>query len=181
MRGLGFECVGQDVKLVDDVSLRVALKEIEAAGCDSLVMLQPSMGNGQLALSLAKSVAGADCSVGYAGQRPADGKVSLYWLVGQHLWASMMREAKHPFEFVYGDPDDAAVKATLVKAMLAHTAAVLKTGKVGMVGTHAPGFVDLQVKLVCPAEVTWAAVASTSLPQFIDRVRGVDARPFVRM
>ncbi|MGA8782983.1 MAG: hypothetical protein WB567_19670, partial [Terracidiphilus sp.] len=131
MRGLGLECVGQDVKLVDDASLRVALKEIEAAGCDSLVMLQPSMGNGQLALSLAQLWPGP-IILWATPERPGDGKVSSCSLVGQHLWASMLREAKHPFEFVYGDPDEATVKASLVRAIaLARTVAVLKSGKVG--------------------------------------------------
>ncbi|MGA8629778.1 MAG: hypothetical protein WB573_05500, partial [Terracidiphilus sp.] len=175
MRGLGLECVGQDVKLVDDASLRVALKEIEAAGCDSLVMLQPSMGNGQLALSLAQLWPGP-IILWATPERPGDGKVSSCSLVGQHLWASMLREAKHPFEFVYGDPDEATVKASLVRAIaLARTVAVLKSGKVGMVGTHAPGFVDLQVNSFVLQKSLGIQLHPLSLPQFIDRVRGVDA------
>jgi len=175
MHGLGLECVGQDVKLVDDASLRVALKEIEAAGCDSLVMLQPSMGNGQLALSLAQLWPGP-IILWATPERPGDGKVSSCSLVGQHLWASMLREAKHPFEFVYGDPGDARVKSSLIRAIaLARTVAVLKSGKVGMVGTHAPGFVDLQVNSFVLQKSLGIQLHPLSLPQFIDRVRGVDA------
>jgi len=175
MRGLGFRCVGQDVKLVDDVSLRVALKEIEAAGCDSLVMLQPSMGNGQLALSLAQLWPGP-IVLWATPERPGDGKVSSCSLVGQHLWASMMREAKHPFEFVYGDPDDAKVKASLLRAVaLARTVTMLKSAKVGMIGTHAPGFVDLQVNSFVLQKSLGLQLHPLSLPQFIDRVRTVDA------
>jgi L-fucose isomerase-like protein len=175
MRELGLECVGQDVKLVDDASLRVALKKIEAAGCDSLVMLQPSMGNGQLALSLAQLWPGP-IVLWATPERPGDGRVSSCSLVGQHLWASMLREAKHPFEFVYGDPDDAAVKARLIRAIvLARTVAALKCGKVGMVGTHAPGFVDLAVNAFTLQKSLGIQLHALSLPQFIDRVRGVDA------
>ena len=175
MRGLGLECVGQDVKLVDDESLRMALKEIEAAGCDSLVMLQPSMGNGQLALSLAQLWPGP-IVLWATPERPGDGKVSSCSLVGQHLWAAMLREAKHPFEFVYGDPDDAAVKETLVCAIaLARTVTMLKNAKVGMIGTHAPGFVDLAVNAFVLQKSLGLQLHPLSLPQFIDRVRQIDA------
>jgi L-fucose isomerase-like protein len=175
MSSLGLECVGQDVKLVDDASLRMALKQIEAAGCDSLVMLQPSMGNGQLALSLAQLWPGP-IVLWATPERPGDGKVSSCSLVGQHLWAAMLREAKHPFEFVYGDPDDAAVKRDLLRSIaLARTVTALKSGKVGMVGTHAPGFVDLAVNAFTLQKSLGLQLHPLSLPQFIDRLRQVDA------
>jgi len=175
MEDLGLVCVGQDAPIVDDMTLRERLKDIEAAGCDSLVMLQPSMGNGQLALSLAQAWAGP-IVLWATPERPGDGKVSSCSLVGQHLWASMMREAKHPFEFVYGDPDDARVKKTLLQAIaLARTVTGLKSAKVGMIGTHAPGFVDLAVNAFVLQNTLGLQLHPLSLPQFIDRVRLVDA------
>jgi L-fucose isomerase-like protein len=175
MAELGLKCVGQDVKLIDYASLRVALKDIEAAGCNSLVMLQPSMGNGQLALSLSQAWPGP-IVLWATPERPGDGKASSCSLVGQHLWAAMLREANHPFEFVYGDPGDAQVKEALLRGIaLARTVTVLKNAKVGMIGTHAPGFVDLAVDAFVLRNSLGLQLHPLSLPQFIDRVKQVDA------
>jgi L-fucose isomerase-like protein len=170
MEKLGFKCVGFDAPVIDDVTLRAALDGIRAAGCDSLVMLQPSMGNGQLALSL--SQAWPEPIVLWATpERPGDGKVSSCSLVGQHLWASMLQQSGHPFELVYGDPDDALLQTELVRAVaLAQTAVRLKNAKVGMVGTHAPGFIDLAADPFLLRKALGVQLHSLSLPQFIDRV-----------
>lgn len=170
MEKLGFKCVGFDAPVIDDVTLRAALDGIRAAGCDSLVMLQPSMGNGQLALSL--SQAWPEPIVLWATpERPGDGKVSSCSLVGQHLWASMLQQSGHPFELVYGDPDDALLQTELVRSVaLAQTAVRLKNAKVGMVGTHAPGFIDLAADPFLLRKALGVQLHSLSLPQFIDRV-----------
>jgi L-fucose isomerase-like protein len=170
MEKLGFKCVGFDAPVIDDVTLRAALDGIRTAGCDSMVMLQPSIGNGQLALSL--SQAWPEPIVLWATpERPGDGKVSSCSLVGQHLWASTLQQTGHPFELVYGDPDDALLQAELVRAVaLARTAARLKNAKVGMVGTHAPGFIDLAADPFLLRRMLGVQLHSLSLPQFIDRV-----------
>jgi L-fucose isomerase-like protein len=170
MEALGFACIGFDAPVIDDVTLRAALERIRAAGCDSLVMLQPSMGNGQLALSL--SQAWPEAIVLWATpERPGDGKVSSCSLVGQHLWASMLQQSGHPFELVYGDPDDSTLRAELVRAVaLARTGARLKNAKVGMVGTHAPGFIDLAADPFLLGQTLGVQLHSLSLPQFVDRV-----------
>jgi L-fucose isomerase-like protein len=133
-------------------------------------MLQPSMGNGQLALSL--SQAWPEAIVLWATpERPGDGKVSSCSLVGQHLWASMLQQSGHPFELVYGDPDDSTLRAELVRAVaLARTGARLKNAKVGMVGTHAPGFIDLAADPFLLGQTLGVQLHSLSLPQFVDRV-----------
>ena len=96
---LGFTCVGQDAPVVDDVTLRSALGRIQDRGCDALVMLQPSMGNGQLSLSLAQHWSGP-ILLWATPEKPGDGKVSSCSLVGQHLWSSILRQAGHSFELV---------------------------------------------------------------------------------
>jgi L-fucose isomerase-like protein len=170
MEKLGFRCIGFDAPVIDDVTLRSALDGIRTAGCDSLVMLQPSMGNGQLALSLSQAWPGP-IVLWATPERPGDGKVSSCSLVGQHLWASMLQQSGHPFELVYGDPDDAVLQAELMRAVaLVRTAARLKNAKVGMVGTHAPGFIDLATDPFLLRRALGVQLHSLSLPQFIDRV-----------
>ncbi len=174
LQSLGFNCVGYDLPVLDDATLRVALERVRAAGCESLLMLQPSMGNGQLALSL--SQVWTDPIVLWATpERPGDGKVSSCSLVGQHLWGSMLRQANHPFELVYGDPDDAATRASLVQALnLARTAARLRNAKIGVIGTYAPGFIDLAADPFLLRRSLGLQLHALSLPQFIDRVKGLD-------
>jgi len=172
---LGFKCVGQDAPVIDDTTLRAALEGIAAAGCDSIVMLQPSMGNGQLALSLSQAWPGP-IVLWATPERPADGKVSSCGLVGQHLWASMLRQANHPFELVYGDPDDAILQAELLRAIaLSRTVQRLKSAKVGVIGTYAPGFVDLAADPFLLRRTLGMQLHALSLPQFIDRVKRIDS------
>jgi L-fucose isomerase-like protein len=170
---LGFTCVGQDAPVVDDVTLRSALGRIQDRGCDALVMLQPSMGNGQLSLSLAQHWSGP-ILLWATPEKPGDGKVSSCSLVGQHLWASILRQAGHSFELVYGDPDDASVRVELVRAIkLSRAIARLRNAKIGMVGTHAPGFIDLAADPFLLHRSFGAQLHALSLPQFVDRVHKI--------
>lgn len=174
LQSLGFTCIGQDAPVIDDATLGAALKGIQAAGCDSLLMLQPSMGNGQLALSLSQAWTGP-IVLWATPERPGDGKVSSCSLVGQHLWSSMLRQAHHPFEFVYGDPDDDATRQSLVNAIaLARTAARLSSSKIGVIGTYAPGFIDLAADPFLLRQKLGLQLHALSLPQFIDRVNHFD-------
>jgi L-fucose isomerase-like protein len=174
LESLGYKCVGQDAKMIDDQTLNEALAGIRAAGCDSLVMLQPSMGNGQLVFTLSQAWEGP-IILWATPERPADGKVSSCSLVGQHLWGSMLRQAGHPFEFVYGDPEDTQVKAGLKRAIaLARTVAQLRGGKVGMVGGYAPGFVDLAADPFVLRKTLGMQLHALSLLQFVDRVNKID-------
>lgn len=171
---LGFKCIGQDAPMIDDQTLHAALEGIRAAGCDSLVMLQPSMGNGQLVFTLSQAWAGP-IVLWATPERQGDGKVSSCSLVGQHLWGSMLHQAGHPFEFVYGDPDDAEVKAKLVRAIaISRTAMQMKSAKVGMIGSYAPGFVDLAADPFVLRKTLGMQLHALSLLQFVDRVNKID-------
>lgn len=170
---LGHVITGADAPVVDDATIGVALDAIERAGCDALVMLQPSMGHGQLALTVAQRWTGP-VVLWATPERPGDGKVSSCSLVGQHLWASVLRQAGHPFEFVYGDPDDTSVKADLSRAIaLARTVRNLRHARIGVVGTHAPGFIDLAADPFLLRRTIGVQLKPLSLPQYIERVHTV--------
>jgi L-fucose isomerase-like protein len=173
LKSLGYATVGADEPVVDDATIKAALEALRAAGCQALVMLQPSMGHGQLALTVAQQW--PDPVVLWATpERPGDGKVSSCSLVGQHLWGSSLRQAGHAFELVYGDPGDKALRAELVRAIaIARTAAVLRGAKVGVIGTHAPGFIDLAADPFLLRRTLGAQLHPLSLPQFIERVQGI--------
>jgi L-fucose isomerase-like protein len=173
LASLGYKCIGGEAPVVDDVTIAAALDKIEQANCQALVMLQPSIGHGQLALTVSQRW--ADPVILWATpERPGDGKVSSCSLVGQHLWASALRQAGHPFEFVYGDPDDAAVQSELVRAIaLSRTAAQLRFSKVGVIGTYVPGFIDLAADPFLLRKSMGIQLQPLSLPQYFERVHGL--------
>ncbi len=173
LKDLGFTCVGADHPVVDDATLHVVLQKIHPAKCEALIVLQPSIGNGQLALTISQHW--PDPVVLWATpERPGDGKVSSCSLVGQHLWASVLRQAGHPFEFVYGDPADSSLRADLVRAVaLCRTFGRLRRGKVGVIGTHVPGFIDLAADPFLLRRSIGIQLHPLSLPQYIERVRAI--------
>src|ERR1035441_1921968 len=98
---LGFACIGADDLVLDDETVNAALDAIEREQCRALLVIQPSLADGQFALTVSQRW--QDPIILWATpERPGDGKVSSCSLVGQHLWASILRQANHSFEFVYG-------------------------------------------------------------------------------
>jgi L-fucose isomerase-like protein len=98
-------------------------------------------------------------------------------LVGQHLFASICRQANHPFELVYAGPEGASgsMEGNLLQAVaLASAAKHLRQDKVGVVGTHVPGFIDLAADPFLIHQTFGLQLHSLSLPQFIDRVNNVE-------
>ena len=75
--------------VVDDYTIIAAIEQITRAGCDSLVVLQPSLGNGQLAFTVMQQW--QKPVVLWATPERADGpaKASSCSLVATHLWAAM--------------------------------------------------------------------------------------------
>lgn len=140
-------------RAVDDTSLAGALAELRGAGVDTLVLGQPTIGDGRLASALAH--VWSDPIVLWATpERPGADRVTACALVGQHLFASVLRQLHRPFEIVCGPTHDPGTKATLADAVrLVHTACALKRAKVGLVGGHAPGFSNLHVE---PAQLSRA-------------------------
>jgi len=173
LQDLGFTCIGADSPVVDDATLHAVMQQIHQAQCEALVVLQPSIGNGQLALTISQHW--PDPVVLWATpERPEDGKVSSCSLVGQHLWASVLRQAGHPFEFVYGDGEEAAVRSDLARAIaLCRTFGRLQKAKVGVIGNHVPGFIDLAADPFLLRRSIGIQLHPLSLPQYIDRVRAI--------
>lgn len=127
-------------KAVDDASLRRAFSACQAAGCDAVVLLQTTMGDGRLAPTLAQLW--PDPLILWATpENPEGDMISSCSLVGTHCWASVLRQMRHGFELVYGDCDDAAVQERFAQAVrLATTVRRLRTMRLGLVGGQAPGY-----------------------------------------
>lgn len=178
LKGLGFTCYGADKPVLDDESIHAAMDEIGRVKCQALIIIQPSLTDGQFALTISQRWSGP-VILWATPERPGDGKVSSCSLVGQHLWASLYRQANRPFEFVYGDPD--AVHNDLLRAIsLVSTVTRLRRAKLGVVGTHVPGFIDLAADTFLIRQTFGTQMQSLSLPQFIERVNNVSTEAIER-
>ena len=93
---MGYESVGADVPVVDDATIGAAIARIRQANCDALVVLQPSLGNGQLSLAVMQQW-GMPVVLWATPERQESEKASSCSLVAQHLWASIFRLSNHPF------------------------------------------------------------------------------------
>jgi L-fucose isomerase-like protein len=104
-------------------------------------------------------------------ERPGDGKVSSCSLVGANMFGSIFRQAHRPFELVNGDPDDKALQHDLLRA-IALTSALQRISrmKVGMIGSFAPGYVDLSADPFLLHKTFGLQLHALSLPQFIERL-----------
>lgn len=174
LTGIGCQLTGAESPVIDDQTLVAAIARIRASGARTLIVLQPSLGNGQLAVALTQHW--TDPVVLWATpERTEAEKASSCSLVGQHLWASVLRQAGRPFEFVYGHPANETVRTTVRTALaLCSAPARLKTSKIGVVGTHPPGFIDFAADPFVLRREIGVQLQPLSLPQFIDRVRAVD-------
>jgi len=174
---LGLNVIGADAPVNDDVTVQEAMDKIIAADCCALIVVQPSIADGQFAFSIAQRWPGP-VILWTSPERPGDGKVSSCGLVGQHLFASIYAQAGHPFELVYGNPDGDldASRADLLRAIaLSNTVLALSRAKVGVVGSHVPGFVDLAADPFLIKKTFGLQLHTLSLPQFIERVGNVGA------
>lgn len=173
LASLGLGAVAKE-RAVDDASLEEALARLRAAGANTLVVAQPTIGDGRLAPALGR---GWDAPVllWATPERPGADKVTACALVGQHLFASLLRQHRRPFEIVYGPTNDAETKTALADAArIVHAAGAVRRAKVGLVGSHAPGFSNLHVEPSRLAGALGAQLVQLGLHEFIDLVGAIE-------
>ncbi len=130
-------------KAVDDATLRAAVTECTAADCQTIIALQTTMSDGRLAPLLGQQWGGP--VVLWATPENPDGElVSSCSLVGTHLYASLFARMDIPFEVVTGAPEDPRLIAELDQAVsVTATLTRLSSAKIGLIGYHAPGFINM--------------------------------------
>ncbi len=148
-------------RVVDNETLRAGLCACEREGADVLVALQTTMSDGRLAPVLGQLW--PDPIVLWATpEKHASLKVSSCSLVGTHAFAAILRQMGKRFELVYGMPGTPQTRDDLqAAARVAYTVRRLRRAQVGLVGYHAPGFVDMHAD-----------------PVSLDRAFGVQLRHF---
>jgi L-fucose isomerase-like protein len=161
-------------RVVDDATLRAALGELQQAACDTIVVLQPIMGDGRLAPILTQ-LWRAPIVLWATPERQDSGTVSSCSLVGAHVFASMFRQLGQPFEIVYGHPGDDQLKEQLIRAVrLCAGATHLRRAKVGLVGSHAPGFINMHADPMALSNQLGVQLHHVGLQEFFDLIDGQD-------
>lgn len=94
--------------------------------------------------------------------------ISANSLVGTHVMAATLRQLGHPLEFVYGHPDATETRSRLRQAILAVHAADATAGRIfGLIGYHAPGFIDLHADPVFISDQLASQLYHMSTPELI--------------
>ena len=132
------------VKITEDNSLREGVEECKQAKADILLVLQPVVSSGNLAASLSLLWPGP--LVLWATPTRQDGDdIASNSLVGTHIFASALRQFGHPYELIYGMPGEKDFEEEFDAALhVAYTAARIRKSKVGLIGSSAPGFINIQ-------------------------------------
>lgn len=169
----GFEEVIPDVRVVDDASLRQGLAVCRDRGCDVLVTLQTTMSDGRLAPVLGQVWSGP--VVLWATPEKQEGSmISACSLVGVHTFAATLRQLGRPFEILYGMPGtDETVQALDEAVHVAHAVRHFQNGRVGLVGYHAPGFIDMHSDPFLLNRQLGVQHLHVGIREFLDRLHAI--------
>lgn len=173
LNALGLGAVPK-ARAVDDESLRQALANLRAAGVNTLIVAQPTIGDGRLAPIIGQ-LWNDPVLLWATPERPGADKATACALVGQHLFASLLRQLGHPFEIVYGPTNDAKTKAALTEgAWLVSAGARIKRAKLGLIGSHVPGFANMHVDPARLSAQLGVELIQFGLHEFIDAAKAMD-------
>lgn len=157
----------------DDASLQAALVSFREVGVEVPVALQPTMSDGRLAPRLGQLWNGA-LVLWATPEKPEGPKVSSCSLVGTHVFAANLRQLQYPFEFAYGMPGEEDASKDLAAAIQAvYAFNALHRAKVGLVGYHAPGFIDMHAEPSALSGQFGIQLFHTGVQDLIDRMGGV--------
>ena len=169
-----YDIIYPDRKAVDDPSLRAAVEQMRSGGAEALLALQPTMADGRLAPVLGQQWDGPVVLWATPERQDSD-RVSACSLVGQHTFAANLAHLGMPFEIAYGDPREAETRQRLREAVrLAWTASKLPKAKVGLIGYHAPGFIDMHADPAGLSRSLGAQLYHYGVQEFISAVQEVD-------
>lgn len=168
-----YDVVVRDEYVVDDASARHALAEMKTAGANVLAVLQPTMSDGRFA-PVVSQIWGAPLVLWATPEKQDYSMISACSLVGLHTFASTLRQLGRPFEIVYGTPGEAETMQQLDRAVrIAYAADRLSNGKVGLIGYHAPGFIDMQADPFQMSQWLGLELWHTGLKDLVDRMEAL--------
>jgi len=140
MKKMGLNVFSPAEKPVDDNSFRKAIADCKAAGVESLVIGQGTMGDGRLALTLAQLWQGTPILWATPEKQEGD-MISSCSLVGLHAWATSLHQIGRRVEVITGAPEAPETQRRLCEATrMAATMCRLRKVRLGLIGGQAPGY-----------------------------------------
>lgn len=160
--------------IADETALRTAVEACRSAGVTTLLLVQPTISDGRLAPMLARMWSGPFV-LWATPEKPEGPMISANSLVGSHVMAATLRQLGHPLELVYGHPDDQETQSALVRGIqAAASAGALAGAKLGLIGSHAPGFIDFHADPQFLAEALGSHLYHMSVNDLVTLVRGYE-------
>jgi L-fucose isomerase-like protein len=152
-----------------------AVDECVAEKVTVLIILQPTISDGNLCLSLARRW--KKPVLFWATPTKQDGcEIAANSLVGTHIAASMFGQLGHPFEIVFGMPEDDGFEEEFTRATnLIHTAVKMLNARVGLVGNHSPGYVNVQTDAVALHQELGVQLYHYTMSELLDRMDELSA------
>jgi len=154
--------------------LRAMLLREEVINADVIIFLQPSIADGTLATTIAQYA--SDCSLLFwaTTEKPQSEIVSSNSLVGTHLFvATLVQYGLNP-AYVYGEPQDTRLHEDLgneIAMLSARTRA--RRARIGLIGSYAPGFIDLHVDPRHFSQAHGATLEHISMSEFFNYFNAV--------
>lgn len=156
--------------IADDAELSRSVEYCRTQGATTLVVVQPTISDGRLAPLLAR-LWDKPIVLWATTEKQSGAMISANSLVGTHVMAATLRQLGQPLEFVYGHPDDSETQTRLKQSVAAVHAAQNTCGRVlGLIGYHAPGFVDFHADPVFLNNELKSQLYHMSTPELIARV-----------
>lgn len=175
LKGSAFSIFEPSEKAIDDASLRRCMSACQEQKVDAIALLQTTMGDGRLAPTLAQLWPHPLILWATPENQQGD-MISSCSLVGVHCWASVLRQMGHPFELVYGDPDQKETQRHFSESVrLAATVHRFKTLRIGIIGGQAPGYFAMGADPFTVHRGTGAQVQTYSLVEFSNVVNEIQA------
>lgn len=161
--------------IADSVELERSVETCRRDGVTVIVVVQPTISDGRLAPLLSR-LWEKPLVLWATTEKPTGSMISANSLVGTHVMGATLRQLGHPLEILFGDPDDETAIRRLHQAIVAVAAAESITKKsFGLIGYHAPGFVDFHTDPVFINDALGSQLYHLNTPELIDRVRGYSA------
>jgi L-fucose isomerase-like protein len=157
--------------IADEEELQRSVEECRRAGVTTLVVVQPTISDVRLAPMLSR-LWDKPLLLWATTEKQTGTMISANSLVGTHAMGATLRQLGHPLEVVYGHPEEATLRARLKQAIASvHAADSTQARKFGLIGYHAPGFVDLHADPVFVNDELNSQLYHMGSVELIQRVR----------
>lgn len=171
IKALPWHVIVPSENIADDIELSRVIDICRSRSVDVLVLVQPTISDGRLAPLLARFW-DRPVILWATTERPDGEMISANSLVGTHVMAATLRQLGRPLELVYGAPEDQETRSALARSIAAiHAATAIRSTKLGLIGYHAPGFVDFHADPVFLTDRLDAQLYHMSTPELVDMVK----------